>query len=60
MGAEAQREKLSEPRHHPLRLRRNENRRAKKHAASGEHPVFVRYLSGVVFGVCSRTVRVTS
>ena len=49
-----------EPRHHPLRLRRNEKRRAEKHAASGERPGFVRCLSGVAFGVCSWDVRVTA
>ena len=37
-------------RHHPLRLRRNEKRTAGKHAASGEHPGFVRCLSGPAFG----------
>ena len=49
MGGGAQRERQEEPRHHPLRLRRNEKHTAKKHAVSGEHPGFVRYLSGVAF-----------
>ena len=46
MGAEAQREGQDELRHHPLRLRRNETAQPKKAAASGEHPGFVRCLSG--------------
>lgn len=53
MGAGARREKQVRKRHHPLRLRRNENSQLKKAAASGEHPGFVRCLSGVAFGVCS-------
>jgi len=60
MGAEAQREGQDELRHHPLRLRRNEKRTAKKRAAFGAHPGFVRCLSGVAFGVCSGDVRVTA
>jgi hypothetical protein len=47
MGAEAQREGQEELRHHPLRLRRNENSQPKNAAASGEHPGFVRCLSGI-------------
>jgi hypothetical protein len=46
MGAEAQREGQDELRHHPLRLRRNETTQPKKAAVSGEHPGFVRCLSG--------------
>ena len=47
MGAAAQREKQDELRHHPLRLRRNEKRKAEKRVASGEHPGFVRCLFGL-------------
>ncbi len=50
MGAGAQRKRQDELRHHPLRLRRNENSQPKKAAVSGAHPGFVRYLSGVAFG----------
>ena len=46
MGTGARRERQDVLRHHPLRLRRNEKRRAEKHAASDEHPGFVRCLSG--------------
>jgi hypothetical protein len=60
MGAGAQRERRDALRHHPLRLRRNEKLTAKKHAASGVHPGFVRCLSGVAFEVCSGGVRVTA
>lgn len=40
-------------RHHPLRQRRNEKRRPEKRVASGEHPGFVRCLSGFAFEVRS-------
>ncbi len=53
----ARREQQDEPRHHPLRLRRNEKRRAEKRAASGMHPGFVRCLSGVAFDLGSMVVR---
>ena len=56
MGAGAQRERQDELRHHPLRLRRNEKRTAEKHAASGEHPGFVRCLSGLASGIGSKVV----
>jgi len=57
MGARARREQQDEPRHHPLRLRRNEKRRAEKRVASGVHPAFVRCLSGLESGIRSRAVR---
>jgi hypothetical protein len=60
MGTGARREGQDVQRHHPLRLRRNEKRRAEKRVASDEHPGFVRCLSGVAFGVCSWDVRVTA
>jgi hypothetical protein len=44
-----------------LRLRRNERRTAGKRAASGEHPGFVRCLSGFAFEVrsgCARSLAV--
>ena len=57
MGAGGQRERQDSRRHHLLRLRRNEKRRAKKHAASGVRPAFVRCLSGEAFDLGSMVVR---
>ncbi len=57
MGAGGQREGQDERRHHPLRLRCNEKRTVEKRVAFGEHPGFVRCLSGLASGVRSRAVR---
>ena len=56
MGAGARRERQDSRRHHPLRLRRNEKHGAGKRAASGEHPGFVRRLSGLAFDIDSMVV----
>ncbi len=56
MGAGAQRERQDSQRHHPLRQGRNEKHGAGKHAASGEHPGFVRRLSGLAFDIGSMVV----
>jgi hypothetical protein len=57
MGSGAQCERQEERRHHPLRLRRNERRKAEKGVASGECPGFVRCLSGLAFDISSKVVR---
>ena len=55
-GSRGAAERRDELRHHPLRLRRNEKRTAGKHAASGEHPGFVRCLFGLASGIGSKVV----